>query len=116
MGKKSEIWDSRTRGRFEARARIMKAMAHPSRLFIIDQLAQQKRCVNELTDMIGDDISTVSKHLSILKNAGLVDDEKRGNRSYYSLKCPCILTFFSCLESVLQISAREHLEVVEFRR
>ena len=62
--------DPNTKLRFEARARIMKAMAHPSRLFILEELAKNERCVNELTEMIGSDTSTVSKHLSILKNSG----------------------------------------------
>ena len=62
---------------YEARAKIIKAIAHPSRLFIIEELSKQERCVGELTEMICADASTVSKHLSVLKNAGLVSDEKR---------------------------------------
>ncbi|MFO7877386.1 MAG: metalloregulator ArsR/SmtB family transcription factor, partial [Desulfovermiculus sp.] len=58
------------RDRYESRARIMKALGHPSRLFIVDELSRQDRCVCELTEMIGADISTVSKHLSILREAG----------------------------------------------
>ena len=80
----------------EARARIIKAMAHPSRLFILEELSKHERCVNELTDMIGADASTVSKHLSVLKNAGLVTDEKRGNSIYYTLRCHCFIDFFDC--------------------
>ena len=72
----------------EARAKIIKAMAHPSRLFIIEELSKHERCVNELTEMIGADASTVSKHLSILKNAGLVADEKRGNSIFYQPALP----------------------------
>ena len=68
---------------YEARAKIIKAIAHPSRLLIIEELQRQERCVNELTEMIGADTSTVSKHLSVLKNAGLVADEKRGNAILY---------------------------------
>ena len=67
------------RPRYEARAKILKAMAHPSRLLIIEELQKKERCVNELTAMVGADTSTVSKHLSVLRNAGLVIDEKRAN-------------------------------------
>ena len=70
--------DMQTKARYEARARIIKALAHPTRLFIIDELSGNKRCVCELTEMIGADASTVSKHLSVLRNAGLVADEKVG--------------------------------------
>jgi ArsR family transcriptional regulator len=88
--------------RFESRARIIKAMAHPTRLFIIDELSRGEKCVCELTEMIGADISTVSKHLSVLKKAGMVDMDKRGLQIYYSLRTPCILNFFGCIESVIE--------------
>ena len=55
----------------------------------------------ELTEMVGADMSTVSKHLSLLKNAGIITDDKRGNQVYYSLRVPCILDFFRCIESVI---------------
>ena len=64
--------DPRTKARFEARAKIIKAMAHPTRLFIVDELSRSERNVMELTEMIGADVSTVSKHLTILKNSGIV--------------------------------------------
>lgn len=99
--------------RFEVRARILKAMAHPTRLFIIDELSRNERCVCELTALIGADISTVSKHLSVLRNAGIVKDEKRGSKIFYFLKTPCVLNFFSCVESVLKSSAREQARLVE---
>ncbi|NIW35242.1 MAG: metalloregulator ArsR/SmtB family transcription factor [Gemmatimonadetes bacterium] len=104
--------DPDTRARFDARARIIKAMAHPTRLFFVDQLAQGERCVCELTEEVDADVSTVSKHLSLLKEAGIVADEKRGTRVYYSLKMPCVLGFFSCVETVLQEQARASASVI----
>ncbi len=94
--------NAKTKQKYEARARVIKAMAHPSRLFIVDELSRGERCVCELRDMIGADISTVSKHLSVLKQAGIVEDEKRGLQVWYSLKVPCILNFFGCVEDVLK--------------
>jgi ArsR family transcriptional regulator, arsenate/arsenite/antimonite-responsive transcriptional repressor len=99
--------------RYEARARILKAMAHPSRLLMIDELQKQERCVNELTEMVGADTSTVSKHLSVLKNAGLVMDEKRANCIYYTLRCPCIMDFIGCVEDVLSANAKEHAKILK---
>lgn len=90
-----------------ARARVLKAMAHPTRLFIIEELEKEERCVCDLTEQIGADVSTVSKHLSVLKQAGIVIDDKRGNQVFYSLRVPCILNFFGCVESVLESSARD---------
>lgn len=101
--------NAKQRARYRARAKIIKAMAHPSRLFIIDQLAGQKRCVGELTRMIGADKSTVSKHLSVLKEAGIVEDEKRGLQVYYTLRVPCVTGLFSCIEAVVKSNAEAHL-------
>lgn len=99
--------DRLSKSKYDARAKIVKAMAHSSRLLIIDQLARGKRCVCELTEMIGADTSTVSKHLSVLKSAGLVKDEKQGLQVYYSLVIPCINDFFRCVDSVLIANADE---------
>jgi ArsR family transcriptional regulator len=101
------------RPRVEARAKILKAMAHPSRLLMIEELQKQERCVNELTEMIGADTSTVSKHLSVLKNAGLVADERRANCIYYRLRCPCILDFMGCVEEVLSANAEDHKKMMK---
>jgi len=96
---------------YESRARVIKAMAHPTRLFIIDQLAKSERCVCELTDMIGADISTVSRHLSVMKEAGLVEDDKRGQQVWYRLKVPCILNFFGCVESVIRSKSADLIKI-----
>jgi len=105
--------DAKTQARFEARARIVKAMAHPTRLFIVDELSRRQRCVCELTEMIGADMSTVSMHLAVLKGVGIVQDEKRGSQVYYKLRLPCILNFFGCVESVLKTTAEEQLALVK---
>jgi ArsR family transcriptional regulator len=95
----------------EGRARVMKALAHPSRLFIVDELSRGERCVCELTEMLGADVSTVSKHLAVLREAGLVLDERRGVQVFYRLRVPCILNFFGCVEAVLEEKAREGVAV-----
>lgn len=98
--------DAQTQARYEARAAIIKAMAHSTRLFIVDELAKSgERCVCELTEMVGADMSTVSKHLAQLKVAGIVEDDKRGSQVYYRLRVKCILNFFECVESVMQCNA-----------
>jgi ArsR family transcriptional regulator len=104
--------DTKTQLLFDARARIIKAMAHPTRLFIIHQLSERERCVCELQKMVGADISTVSKHLAVLRNAGVVQDEKRGLQVFYRLRCPCIMDFFGCVETVLAENAKDQLNLV----
>ena len=101
--------DPKTQARFEARATIIKAMAHPTRLFIVDELSRKERCVCELTEMVGADTSTVSKHLSILRSAGIVENEKRGSQIFYRLRMPCILNFFDCVETVMRSTAETQL-------
>ncbi|HUT02578.1 MAG TPA: metalloregulator ArsR/SmtB family transcription factor [bacterium] len=102
----------KTKARYEARAGIIKALSHPTRLFIVDQLQGGKKCVCELTKMIGADMSTVSKHLSVLKAVGIVHDEKVGQQVFYRLKCPCVLKFFECVESVMRSNAEEQLALL----
>jgi ArsR family transcriptional regulator len=93
--------------RYEARARVAKALAHPSRLLMLDALAEGPMCVCELTDLVGADQSTVSKHLAVLKNAGIVSDRKEGVMTYYSVKVRCLQGFWNCVESVLRQNLRE---------
>jgi ArsR family transcriptional regulator len=95
---------------YEARANIIKALAHPSRLFIVEELQKKERSAGELTEMIGSDSSTISKHLSILKNEGLVFDERQGTTIIYHLKCPCILNFIGCVEEVLENKTQDHIQ------
>ena len=96
---------------YEARAAVMKALGHPSRLMMVDELSRGERCVCELRDLVGADISTVSKHLSVLRNAGIVESDKRGLQVFYSLKVPCVVTFFTCIEAVLQQNAEEQRQL-----
>lgn len=108
----ARLTDRTIAARYEARARIVKALAHPTRLFLVDQLAQAERCVCDLTELVGADTSTVSKHLSILRAAGLVRDEKRGNMVFYRLSMPCVLDFLGCAETVQRQTAAEHARLL----
>jgi DNA-binding transcriptional ArsR family regulator len=102
-----EKTQKRTPAQFRAEAKVMKALAHPTRMFIVDELSRGERCVCELTEMIGAEMPTVSRHLSLLKGAGLVDDEKRGAKIFYRLRVPCCLSFLKCVESVLAADEAE---------
>jgi DNA-binding transcriptional ArsR family regulator len=98
---------------YGARARILKALAHPTRLFIVERLARKSHCVCELADMVGADQSTVSQHLAILRSAGIVADEKRGRQVWYRVHTPCVLDFLSCVEEVLEANLREQQAALE---
>ena len=104
--------DAKTLARYEARSQVFKALAHPSRLLIIDELTKSERCVCELTALVGSDMSTVSKHLSVLRAAGVVQDERRGAQIWYRLRMKCVAKFFGCVESELQRQACEQWDLV----
>lgn len=82
------------------RVAVFKALAHPSRLYIVMRLSEKEACVGDLTDEIGADVSTVSKHLAVLRDAGLVADHREGQNILYSLACDCILDFIHCVDAV----------------
>ena len=96
----------------EAKAIILKALGHPTRLWVAEQLENGEKCVCELGESIDADYSTISKHLSVLKQAGVVEDEKRGKQVYYKLKVPCILKYMSCVEEVIKRKAEEHADLL----
>ncbi len=101
--------------RYQLQARILKALAHPARLAMVDELACGERCVWELTDLVGSDISTISKHLSILRASGLIESEKRGTSVYYRLRCPCITQLLGCVEATMKEDVRKRLKVIKGR-
>ena len=108
--------ESKTRLYLEEKSRVFKALGHPTRLFIVESLAEKEMCVCELTDIVGSDISTISKHLSVLKNANIISDDKRGKKVYYSLKIPCVLNFLPCVEDLLKAVAQQQQHWLEERQ
>jgi DNA-binding transcriptional ArsR family regulator len=75
-------------------------MAHPSRLLILETLAEGDRCVCDLQRLVGSDMSTVSKHLALMRQAGLVEDRRQGLQVFYRLRVPCLMRFFECVDAV----------------
>lgn len=92
--------------KYQYMAEIIKAMAHSSRLLILDKLREREYCVCELQELIGADMSTVSRHLAVLRNAGIIDSRKHNNQVFYSLLCPCVLDIFSCVMEVRKQNGR----------
>jgi ArsR family transcriptional regulator len=92
---------------FEKQAEIAKAIAHPLRIAIIDFLKDGEQCVCDIAEHVGSERSNVSRHLSVMVNAGVLEYRKEGLKVMYSLKCACILDFFSCVTGVLKQQAKE---------
>jgi len=91
---------------YQRRARVLKAMAHPSRLIMLAALASREHCVRELQRLVRSDASTVSRHLSVMRLGGLVEGRKDGLFVWYSLRVPWlprqVVRFVDCVESKLR--------------
>jgi ArsR family transcriptional regulator len=93
--------NARENERLQLKAEVFKAMGHPIRLGILEFLRDGERCVCEIVDHVGTGMSNVSKHLSVLKKAGMIADRREGLRIMYRLTMPCSLEFVSCVEGVV---------------
>ena len=101
------------KAKYETRAKVLKALAHPTRLKLVDELADQDEvCVCDLTEVVGSDMSTVSRHLAQLKNAGIVESEKHGQMVFYHLRVKCLTSLFDCIESVVKCQIDDQLRVL----
>lgn len=88
------------RRQHEAQSKIIKALAHPSRLFILGELAKGERTVCELAEMVGVEMPTVSRHLGLLRDAGILKSEKRGAQVFYLIRARCVLKVFECVKAI----------------
>lgn len=84
----------------DQRVVALKALAHPTRLMIAEALADGPRCVSEIHALTDADLSTVSKHLTLMRAAGWLACEKRGQHIHYRLACDCLPTFLRCIDSI----------------
>jgi DNA-binding transcriptional ArsR family regulator len=93
---------------FQKQAEIAKAIAHPLRIAIIDFLKDGEQCVCNIAEHIGSERSNVSRHLSVMVGAGVLEYHKEGLKVIYKLKTPCILDFFSCMTTCLKQQAEDN--------
>jgi len=98
---------------FEKQAQIAKAIAHPLRIAVLDFLKAGSQCVCDIARHIGSERSNVSRHLSVMTNAGVLESRKEGLKVIYTLKTPCILDFFSCVTGVLRQQAKDNQRLLK---
>jgi ArsR family transcriptional regulator len=98
---------------YEKQADIAKAIAHPLRVAIVDFLKDGEQCVCDIARFVGSERSNVSRHLSVMVNAGLLDYRKEGLKVIYKLKCTCIIDFFSCVTRVLKQQAKDNQKLLQ---
>jgi len=99
----------------DLKAEVLKALGHPTRLLIVEMLGEGEKCVCEINRAIAADHSTISKHLSILKQAGVVSDRKQGLKVFYKLEVPCLLKFIGCITSVIESRTKKEMLALENR-
>jgi ArsR family transcriptional regulator len=79
------------------RTAVFKALGHPARLRMIDAIGDGECCVCQLVEVAGLAWSTVSRHLTLLKRAGVLEGEKRGQQVFYRLRLSCVAELNHCL-------------------
>ena len=97
---------------YRAKARIMKALANPDRLMIVEHLGKDECCICELQPLFKKNKSTLSRHVAALRNAGIITERRDGVRIYLTLATPCVLSVFDCLMGVLKKEARRTSRLV----
>ena len=90
---------------YEYQARVIKALAHPVRLRILDILHQEEECVCHLTAVLDTQQPYVSKQLAILREAGLVSDRRDGLIVYYRLQSERVMEVVAALRAVSAASS-----------
>ncbi len=98
---------------FEKQAEIAKAIAHPLRIAVVNFLKDGEQCVCDIAEHVGSERSNVSRHLSVMSNAGLLEYRKEGLKVIYRLKCACIVDFFSCVSRVLKQQAKDNEKLLQ---
>jgi ArsR family transcriptional regulator len=98
---------------YEAKAQIYKALGHPIRIQVVEMLAQGEKSVSEIVAQVGAKEANLSRHLGVLKSAGIIKARKEGLNVYYQLIMPCLVSMFSCVNSALVEKAEFHREIAE---
>ena len=95
---------SEMRARNELRANILKALANLTRVCIIEKLREGPLSVNDLSERIGESSSITSRHLGVLKKAGLVEGSKRGTTVVYSMATDRIPDILGSVDEVIKLN------------
>ncbi len=87
---------------YRKRAELIGALANPYRLLMVEMLSRGETCVCEFNRILDLDYSTISRHLAVLRKAGIAGYRKNGKQVFYSLRVPCVLGFLSCFDEILK--------------
>ncbi|HPA76492.1 MAG TPA: metalloregulator ArsR/SmtB family transcription factor [Deltaproteobacteria bacterium] len=92
------------------KAEIIKALAHPVRIRVFEALAEEEKTAGDLVTITGEKEANTSRHLAVLRAAGLVSTRKEGLHVYYSNSMPCLIPMLACVEEAVCTIADEHMK------
>jgi DNA-binding transcriptional ArsR family regulator len=98
---------------YERQAGVAKAIAHPVRMAVLDYLRGGPQCVCDIAKAVGSERSNVSKQLSIMVSAGVLEYQKQGLQVIYKVRTPCVLRFVDCLTECLKENAKEEQKILK---
>ncbi|MBN1795202.1 MAG: winged helix-turn-helix transcriptional regulator [Sedimentisphaerales bacterium] len=92
---------------FKKQAEIMKSIAQANRLAVVAFLKDGEQCVCDIARHVGAERSNISRHLSVMVSAGVLDYRKDGLQVIYRLKTPCVLECLDCITNCLKEQIKE---------
>ncbi|MBL7107583.1 MAG: winged helix-turn-helix transcriptional regulator [Phycisphaerae bacterium] len=98
---------------YQMQAEKVRALSHWMRVAILDYLRDGEQCVCDIAEHVGSERSNISKHLSIMVKAGILESTKHGLKVIYKVKTPCILDFFSCITKCIKEQAEESQQLLK---
>ncbi len=91
------------------KSEVLKALANPVRMLIVDTLQNGEQCVQDLNKLAKINQSNISRHLAVLKKAGIVADRRTRTKVFYRLEAPETLGIFQEAGRVMQSDARQRM-------
>lgn len=98
---------------YEMKAEIIQAAAHPIRIAIIEYLGKGEQCVCDIVEHVDAQRSNVSRHLTLMLKAGVLECRKEGLKVFYRIKTPCILDFLGCVEKILHERVKSEVALLK---
>ena len=95
------------------KADIFQALAHPTRIAVIELLGQGELSAGDLIERLGMEQANVSQHLAVLRSRHLVQTRKVGNQVFYSVRDPILLEVLALMRSYFQKHLAEAMAMLE---
>ncbi len=89
------------------KAEVFQALAHPTRIHIIECLRHGGISVSALSERVGAEPANLSQHLAVLRSKGLVTNRKEGNQVIYSLRNPLLIEVLDTMRRYFQSHLQE---------